>query len=185
MNFKIFYHITNVRNATVKQMLAELASQDADGDGLSNAGGPIGPKSELVDQLPKVIEIEITPHNGVVSKVKVLPAWRDRNVLNIHLTEDNLALMLEAPPEDVKRAPFTPTIESPNVTWVGKRSHCRIEYYDPRRSRYRYKSEYVEFEPDMSDQVKQELASQAADKLQDFYNEHHAHPCEPMAEPES
>ena len=52
-------------------MLASLVvASSQDGEDASPAGRPIGPKSTLVDQLPNVIEIEVTTANGFGGNVK-------------------------------------------------------------------------------------------------------------------
>ena len=52
---------------------------------------------ELIDQIPTILEVTVLTRNGVEATVSVLSSWREKGVLQIELTKENLDLLLEDP----------------------------------------------------------------------------------------
>mgnify|MGYP003300475072 CR=1 FL=1 len=115
--------------------------------------------------------MEVETISGVQATVGVLPSWRERSVLQIELSQFNLDLLLEEP--RAEPTPFTPNIEQPDVVWVKDRNHVRCTYWDSRKKQWKIKSQALEFDPDMDDDQKQEIANREAEALQRFYNDNH------------
>ena len=65
------------------------------------------PKRELIDKIPKTIEVEVETRNGVQATVRVLPTWRERSVLQLELTQGNLDLLLEEPRVEATPVSYT------------------------------------------------------------------------------
>ena len=105
--------------------------EDPNSAEISPSVRPCRPKRELIDSIPEVIELEVVTRNGVQVTVKVRPSWREKCVLRIELTQENMDLLLEEPPAE--SAPFSPRIEQPDVVWVASRNHVRCTYWDSKR----------------------------------------------------
>ena len=56
---------------------------------------PTRPKRELIDLIPKIIDIEVETRTGVQATVSVISTWRSKSTLQIELSDDNLDLLLE------------------------------------------------------------------------------------------
>ena len=94
------------------------------------------PKKELIDKIPKTIEVKVETRNGVQHTVRVVPSWRERSVLQLELTHDNLNLLLEEPRPEATPRVFTPRIEEPDVTWVKDRNHVRCTYWNSKKRKW-------------------------------------------------
>ena len=161
------------RDATVNKAMHGLASEE-DPNSLEtmNSTGPLGrPRRELVDRIPQVLEISAETRNGVAATVNVLPTWRERGVLRIELTKENLDLLLEEPP--AASAQSVPDVNQPNVTWVAGRNSLRCNYFDSKKKAWRTKSKLMEFDTDMDDEEMQEVTNNVAEAMQDFFDKHH------------
>ena len=133
---------------------------------------PNRPKRELIDLIPKIIDIEVETRTGVQATVSVISTWRAKSALQIELTEDNLDLLLEGPP--AVSAPFMPNLaEFPNTSWVVGRNCVRTSYWDSKQGRWKVKSQVVDFEDDDAIEEKQAAVSAAASVLEEFFNRHH------------
>ena len=112
-----------------------LAHTEEDPNELNNIrpeGRLSRPRRELIDRIPRVLEISVVTRNGVEATVNVLPSWREKAVLQIELTNENMDLLLEDPPAASAPA-FTPKISQPDVVWVGCRNHVRCTYWDSKK----------------------------------------------------
>ena len=56
------------------------------------------PKRELVDRIPRVLELSVVTRCGVEATVNVLPSWRGGDALQIELAKESMDRLLEAPP---------------------------------------------------------------------------------------
>ena len=136
------------------------------------ADGPITrPRRDLIDRIPKVLEISVGTRNGVEATVKVLPSWREKGVLQIELTQENMDLLLEDPP--AASAQFVPSIIHPDVTWVAGRNHVRCQYWNSQKKSWKIKSKLIEFDPHSDTDAMQELVDREAEAMQRFFLDHH------------
>ena len=96
-NFKMADHIKNLRNKKVKELMLALSLEDDPNEGNAQTDNTVRmPKRELIDRLPKFITIDVTT-TSIVASVDVLPAWREKAMLQIEITQSNLDLLLEEP----------------------------------------------------------------------------------------
>ena len=127
-------YIKFMRDRKAMDLMRAAAPQDADPNesNIVVPRVPDRPKRELIDLIPKIIDIEVETRTGVQATVSVIPSWRDKGALQIELTQENLDLMLEEPP--AVSAPFVPNLaEFPNTSWVGSRKCVRTSYWDSRQ----------------------------------------------------
>ena len=111
-----------------------LAHTEEDPNDLNNIrpeGRLNRPRRELIDRIPRVLEITVVTRSGVEATVNVLPSWREKCVLQIELTKENMDLLLEEPP--AASAPFTPTISQTDVVWLSHRNHVRCTYWESKK----------------------------------------------------
>ena len=153
-----------------------LASEEDpnDLDSISSVGAMNRPRRELIDHMPKVLELSVVTRNGVEATVNVLSSWRERGVLQIELTKENMDLLLEDPPTESVQ--FTPTIcgvNCPDVTWYSPRNHLRCTYWNSKKQTWTIKSKLIEFDANESDEQRQELVDKEANALQAFFVAHH------------
>ena len=138
---------------------------------------PDRPKRELIDQIASIIDIEVCTRNGVQATVSVIPSWRNNKSLQIELSQENMDLLLEEPPDDP--APFNPaaavSARYPNVHWVTLRNAVRCTWYDSKKNKPTIASRNVEFEPDADNEEKLSVVMAVAKRLQRFYEAHHNH----------
>jgi hypothetical protein len=169
-NFRMVERLQKQRNAKAAALMRAAAAADLD----PHCGGWISPehmKKELIDKIPKTIEVEVETRNGVQATVRVLPSWRESSVLQLELTQDNLDLLLEEPrPEETQ---FTPTISQPDVAWVKDRNYVRCRYWSSRVKKWKTRSRLIDFDSDMDDDKKQELVDIGAIALQRHFNANH------------
>ena len=171
-NIAMVDHIKRLRNRKVEKLMKELAQDDdPNGDNLVHGGQQNRPKRELIDRLPSTIVIEVETRSGIAASVNVLPSWRERGVLQIELTEQNMDLLCEEPPAEP--APWTPCVRQPDVFWVAPRKHVRCNWWDSKRHKMRTKSKLVEFDSDMDNEQKQQVVTSAAAELQEFHEARH------------
>ena len=176
-NFDMVERLRHRRNTKVAELMRAIASAEVD----PNSNGCISPdaedrrlsrpKRELIDKIPKTIEVEVETRNGVQHTVRVVPSWRERGVLQLELTQDNLDLLLEEPRPEA--TPFTPTIDQPDVVWVKDRNHVRCTYWSSKTKKWRTTSRPIDFDSDMDDDKKQELVDIGAIALQRIFNANH------------
>ena len=161
-------HIIELRNQQVKELLRALPREEDPNDSYASAdAAPRHPKREMVDQLSKVITVDVLTLTGIESSGNVLPTWREREVLAIELTEGNLDLLLEDPPAG--SVPWAPEINEPDVIWLPRRRELRCQHYDRLKGRHSTKSMQVEFSHCLTDDVKQEACDKVARELQRFF----------------
>ena len=134
-------------------------------------GGPLSmPKRELFEHLPEIITINVKTMS-MVAEVNVLADWRLKGVLKLEITKTNLDLLLEQP--SAATAPWTPTIEQPDVCWRNYTKSVYCRYWDNKKSTQRLKSMSVEMSSDMDHEDKLVAVSRAACEVQKFYDSHH------------
>ena len=170
-HFAMVEHIRNLRNQKVKELMEQLsAGEDPNNEDAQIDGTLSKPKRELVDRLPKILTIAVATAS-VVASVKVLPSWRDNGVLQLEITQPNLELLLEQPPAE--SAPWTPQIETANVSWRSSTNTVQCKYWDSKTSKYRSRSIEVKIGSEMDGEAKQRLVKRAIDELEDYYASHH------------
>ena len=100
-------HIIELRNEKVKELMKALPRAEDPNDNYASAdAAPKHPKREMIDQISKVITVEVVSSTGFQASVNVMATWRERDVLAIELTAGNLDLLLEDPPAG--SAPWAP-----------------------------------------------------------------------------
>ena len=173
-NFAMAWYIKSLRDSKAMELMRAAAPQDEDPNesNIVVPRIPDRPKRELIDLIPKIIDIEVETRTGVQATVSVIPSWRAKSALQIELTQENLDLMLEEPP--AASAPFIPNLaEFPNTSWFGPRKQVRCSYWDSRREGWKVKSQGVDFEDDATHDEKEAAVFAAAAALQEFFNRHH------------
>ena len=177
-NFGMVNHIKTLRDCKTMDLMRAAAQKGDDPNaGISNFANnnnklPERPKCELIDLIPNIIDIDVSTNNGIQATVSVIPTWRDKGALQIELTQENMDLLLEAPPAE--SAPFNPNLAAfPQAKWVAKRGHVRCSYWDSKREMIKMHSQRVEFAPDDTPEEKESLVHAAAAAVQEFYNTHH------------
>ena len=173
-NFAMVTHIKTLRDRKVLELMRALAKDEDPNE--TNTGGkaklPDRPKRELIDKLPKIIDIDVDTNNGIQATISVIPSWRDKGALQIELTQENIDLMLEAPP--AVSAPLKINLSQyPNVYWIAARNHVRCNWWDSRRKIWRISSKSVEFEDQAGEEEKEAAILAAADSLQELYEANH------------
>ena len=173
-NFDMVNHIKSLRDRKVMDLMLASSVQEED----PNEPNPVAqttptrPKRELIDLIPKIIDIEVETCTGVQATVSVISTWKSRMTLQIELTEDNLDLLLEEPP--AVSAPFIPNLaEFPHTSWVGPRRCVRTSYWDSKQGGWKIKSQIVNFQDDDTIEEKEAAVSAAASVLEEFCNRHH------------
>ena len=174
--FAMVEKLKRLRDAKAAELM-RLAAEDGDpNDSNTHQGDKLTrPKRELIDKIPKIIEVEVATRNGVEATVSVLPSWRERQVLQIELSRENLDLLLEEPQTAVS-APFTPNIQQPDVFWVNGRNSVRCTYWCKKSQGWKTKSQVIEFDDSLDENQKQEVVSRAAELMQLFFNNNHSTP---------
>ena len=176
-DFRMATHMKTLRDRKTMDLMRAAAQEGEDpnasiSDPTNNNRLPERPKRELIDLIPKIIDIDVSTNNGIQATVSVIPTWRDKGALQIELTEENMDLMLEAPPAE--SAPFNPNLAGfPQARWVAKRGHVRCSYWDSKRQMIKMHSQKVEFGLDAAPEEKESLVHAAAAAVQEFYNTHH------------
>ena len=173
-NFDMVNHIKSLRDRKVMDLMLASSVQEED----PNEPNPVAqttptrPKRELIDLIPKIIDIEVETRTGVQATVSVISTWRSKSTLQIELSEDNLDLLLEEPP--AVSAPFIPNLaEFPHTFWLGSRKCVRTSYWDSRQGVWKVKSQTVDFQDDDAIEEKQAAVSAAASVLEEFFHRHH------------
>ena len=128
------------------------------------------PKRKLFEQFPEIITIYVKTMS-MVAEVNVLPDWRLKGVLKLEITKTNLDLLLEQP--SAATAPWTPTIEQPDVRWRAYTNSVYCSYWDSRKSKQRLKAMNVDMSSEMGEEDKLEAVNRAASEVQAFYESHH------------
>ena len=133
-NYVMVNHIKKIRDAKAAEAMRGLSHSEEDPTDLNNIrpeGTLNRPRRELIDRIPRVLEITVVTRNGVEATVNVLPSWREKGVLQIELTKENMDLLLEDPP--AASAPFTPKISQTDVVWLSHRNHVRCTYWESKK----------------------------------------------------
>ena len=134
-NFSMVRYLKKQRDAKTTEAMKLLAHEEDLNDEENNTKpveAPLHrPKRELIDRIPKTIEISVVTRNGVEATVVVLPSWREKGVLQIELTKENMDLLLEDPP--AASAPFTPKISQTDAICLSHRNHVRCTYWESKK----------------------------------------------------
>ena len=163
-------HIIELRNEKVKELMKALPRAEDPNDNYASSDAATNrPRREMIDQISRVITVDVVTTTGMASSVNLLPTWREREVLAIELTEENLDLLLEDPPAG--SAPWSPEINEPDVTWLPRRRELRCQYYDSLKGRRVTKSMQVDFGHCLTDEDKQEQVDKVARELQRYFDE--------------
>ena len=163
-------HIIELRNEKVKELMKALPRAEDPNDSYASSDAATNrPRREMIDQISNVITVDVVTTTGMASSVNLLPTWREREVLAIELTEENLDLLLEDPPAG--SAPWSPEINEPDVTWLPRRRELRCQYYDSLKGRRVTKSMQVDFGHCLTDEDKQEQVDKVARELQRYFDE--------------
>ena len=175
--FAMVNHIKDIRNQKAVQLMQALAKEEDLNETNVAARMPDRPKRELIDQIASIIDIEVCTRNGVQATVSVIPSWRNNKSLQIELSQENMDLLLEEPPDEP--APFNPaaavSARYPNVHWLTHRNAVRCTWYDSKKKKSTTTSNNVEFEPDADNEEKLSVVVAVAKRLQRFYEAHHNH----------
>ena len=170
-------HIKALRDRKAVELMLALAKEEDLNETNVAARMPDRPKRELIDQIASIIDIEVCTRNGVQATVSVIPSWRNNKSLQIELSQENMDLLLEEPPDEP--APFNPAAEVaaryPNVHWLTHRNAVRCTWYDSKKKKQTTTSRNVEFEPDADNEEKLSIVMAVAKRLQKFYEKHHNH----------
>ena len=170
-DFAMVHHIKALRDRKAKQLMQALAKEEDLNETNVAARMPDRPKRELIDQIASIIDIEVCTRNGVQATVSVIPSWRKNKALQIELTQENMDLLLEEPPDEP--APFNPatavSASCPNVYWVTLRNAVRCTWYDSKKKKRTIASRNVEFQPDADNEEKLSVVMAVAKRLQRFY----------------
>jgi len=181
--FAMVRHIKAIRNAKTLELMTALSNHEGDpNDDMPNDSNSSPcksrktdrPRRELIDDLPKVIDLEVHTRSGIRATVRVTRCCRRSNSqLEIELTDDNLDLMREDPP--AASAQFNPAVSAqyPTVRWVSKRNSVRCTWWDSKKKRWKTTSRLVEFDEGAGDEEKESAVNDAAAYLQSFYESHH------------
>ena len=177
-HFTMVNQIKKLRDAKSVELMHGLDTEENNPNGSDSNHRPEGslraPKRELIDKIPRVLELEVATSNGWEATVNVLSSRRGKSVLQIELTNENIDLLLEGPPTESVQ--FTPTIcgvNCPDVTWYSPRNHLRCTYWNSKKQTWTIKSKLIEFDANESDEQRQELVDKEANALQAFFVAHH------------
>ena len=171
-DFAMVDHLRDLRNAKVKELMQALsAAADPNEENVLTDGPLTMPKRELFDNLPAIITINVKTMSSMVAEVNVLPDWRLKGVLKLEITKTNLDLLLEKPPAGT--APWTPTIEQPDVYWRPRTNSVYCSFWDSRVSKRRQRAVIVDVSSEMGEEDKLEAVNRAASEVQAFYESHH------------
>ena len=96
-NYMMVKYLKKLRDKKTTEAMKELAHEEDPND--LNSTQPVEatltrPKRELIDRIPPTLEISVVTRNGVEATVFVLPSWREKAVLQIKLTQENMDLLL-------------------------------------------------------------------------------------------
>ena len=178
--FAMVNHIKALRDRKALELMRALAQEEDLNETNVAARMPDRPKRELIDQIASIIDIEVCTRNGVQATVSVIPSWRNNKSLQIELSQENMDLLLEEPPDEP--APFNPaaavSARYPNVHWLTHRNAVRCTWYDSKKKKSTTTSRNVEFEPDADNEEKLSLVMAVAKRLQRFYEAHHNLDCD-------
>lgn len=123
---KMHNHLINMRNAAVDKLMQDLAkSDDPDGDDIIAPNIPKRAKRQMIDDIPKLVELGIQTTTGGPHAVVVASARRYDAMLSMELTEENLNLLHEDP-QVVKNHKFK--CQETNVAYIPSRSAARCIY---------------------------------------------------------
>ena len=163
-------HLINMRNAEVDKLMQDLAkSDDPDGDDIVSPNIPKRAKRQMIDEIPKLIELGIQTTTGGQHTVVVASARRYDGMLSMELNEDNLNLLHEEP-QVVKNHKFKCT--ETNVTYIPSRSAARCIYRSA-DGKTKYKHVKIVHEVAAGQEEIQRAVDTAAAECQQFYNLHH------------
>ena len=170
--FSMTHYIRKVRNNKMLELMQGLLKEeDPNRECHENDRMPSLPKRELVDKLPKYVDLEIETKSWAELIVSVRSSWRMNGVLQVEATQQNFDLLLEDPPDG--SAKFTPTIQEDNVRWVPDRMQLRTKHWDSKKRKFTITSMNTEFEPHWGDVEKQEHVDKKARQLQEQFEEKH------------
>ena len=173
-HYSMINHIKKIRDFETAEAMRNLAAEDDPNDMSPSDGSlPNRPRRELIDLIPRILELSVETRSGVVAVVKVLPSWRGKGVLQIELTRENMDLLLEDPPAASAPPPFTPTITQPDVIWITGRNHVRCTYWHSKKNAWKIKSKLIDFDPTIEADAMQEIVDREAGLMQDFFLAHH------------
>ena len=162
-----------MRDAKSQQAMRGLAHTEEDPNDSNSvpAQAATRPRRELIDHIPRILEISVETRHGVEVTVNVLPSWREQSPLQIELTNENLDLLLEHPA--AASAPFIATISHTDVSWVSNRNQVRCRYWASKKKQWTIKSKLLEFDSDMDDDQKQLQVDREALVMQQFFDDSH------------
>ena len=172
-NFAMVKYIKQVRDRKVFElMLSVLPQSDPNEDNPVVTSVSDRARRELINQIPKTIDIEVDTRNRIRARVTVVASWPENGALQIELTRENMELLLEEPPAGSAR--FLPILALyPNVKWVPAGSLVRTIWWDSEQRMWNFTSLKVEFEPDTTNDAAEKLVWAAAEELEQYRGAHH------------
>ena len=109
------------RDAAAASAIRSLATKKDPGDSSSirSDGAMSRPKRELVDRIPRVLELSVVTRCGVEATVNVLPSWRGGDALQLELAKESMDRLLEDPHGCISPSLIYPHDHSPRceVSW--------------------------------------------------------------------
>ena len=166
--------IKSLRNdAVIKQMRQLSQTEDVnnpDADDASDAM-PKRPKRELVDDIQKVMTLQVATTNSVQHSVNVLSTWRENSTVTIELTDVNLELLLEEP-EIAHGDPLS--IKREHVHWRESRHALVMRYHDGPKQKWRHM--FRKMENAVGSHGLQAEVDEVAQALEEIYEKKHTEP---------
>ena len=181
---KMLKHIVNLRNAMTEDKMRGLSSlDDANADVAIQQPMPKRPKKQLVDEIDRILTVDVKTSEGKEAEVKVLSSWYKTAPLKMECSNENFELLLEDPcPRQVRELndqggdPFTPDISSDVCYWVPTRKAVRFKWYCGEKRDWQIKSFKVIFMKEDSDEDKQAAVDSSIDECIRFRNRMHTDP---------
>eukprot|EP00959_Pyramimonas_sp_CCMP1952_P031024 650716-Pyramimonas_sp.AAC.2 len=162
--------------ATEKLLEAAFAAADPLGDARHpgvDGGAAKRPRKEMVDDVEKIVQLEVPLEDGSIHHVKVMVSAIPRGKLAIQLNQDNMLLLLKTPKHEPAEMPIVdPVINSQVVKWSRYRSSVVTHYFDAGSMTWKQKSMKVKATPIRAD-FDQQVAKLVV-VLETFHREHHA-----------
>ena len=128
---------------------------------------PNKPKSELLADVPEVVNAKVAKYDGTIHTCKVLKALHGKETLKFELTAANLQVLSDTP-NDEAPVVWQPEIDELNVKWNKTKHEVQVNYFDGKKRRM--KRAHV---ADGSNEDVQAEAAKAARVLQEYHSQYH------------
>ena len=128
---------------------------------------PKRPRKQMIDEVPKIIDVKVELESGGSQTVAVLSHWCEAGMLEIELSKESVQLLREAPASSEQA--FTPNISDLNVKWKPSTSSVYTRFYDG--TKWRQKTMRVSVTDDR--ELMQTRVDKIASVMQAFFNVQH------------